>query len=327
MRLVTGAEAGVQKLHRLRRWRPVIGGALLMPIAYASPQALSSGHGALHLDLVLHLSMAYLAAIILLKVMASVISLSFGFRGGLFFASLFLGSLVGQLFAELINAGGFGFIVDTNDAALVGMAALSVSIVGGPDDAVAADPRGDARFCADGRSAHRLAHRQRLHAGNIRYSFSTWRLHLRGAAIRSPRDIGWMLGLTAARLMRKDPTVARDTLSIAAFRLEVPLGSTSKVILVDEKGHYRGIVPTAAAWVPDLDPMKPITAIATLCDSYLAAANDVRAILAMFDTAHADDLAVVDETGLVIGVVSEKYVRRRFLEESEEANRALYGER
>ncbi|MFX4914293.1 chloride channel protein, partial [Acinetobacter baumannii] len=90
------------------------------------------GHGALHLDLALHPALEFLAIVLLLKIAASVISLSFGFRGGLFFASLFLGSLIGQLFAGIVNTLGLGFALNPNDAALVGMAALSVSVVGGP---------------------------------------------------------------------------------------------------------------------------------------------------------------------------------------------------
>ena len=37
------------------------------------------------------------------------------------------------------------------------------------------------------------------------YSFSTWRLHLRGETIRSAHDVGWLRTLTAGRMMRTDP--------------------------------------------------------------------------------------------------------------------------
>jgi CIC family chloride channel protein len=60
----------------------VIGGFLLMPIAWLSPQALSAGHGALHLNLLLHPPIMFLLTVLALKIAASVISLSFGFRGG-----------------------------------------------------------------------------------------------------------------------------------------------------------------------------------------------------------------------------------------------------
>ena len=58
--------------------------------------------------------------------LASVISLGFGFRGGLFFASLYLGSLLGRLFAVLLDTYA-GANLDPTAASLVGMGALAVA--------------------------------------------------------------------------------------------------------------------------------------------------------------------------------------------------------
>ncbi len=49
MRLQTGLERFVQRWPLPALFRPVVGGLLLIPIAWISPQALSSGHGALRL--------------------------------------------------------------------------------------------------------------------------------------------------------------------------------------------------------------------------------------------------------------------------------------
>ena len=77
------------------------------------------------------------------------------------------------------------------------------------------------------------------------YSFSTWRLHLRGETIRSAHDVGWLRSLTAGRMMRTDaPTIAAAA-DLAEFRRRFPLGSTRRVVAVDEAGRYAGIVPTS----------------------------------------------------------------------------------
>ena len=39
------------------------------------------------------------------------------------------------------------------------------------------------------------------------YSFTTWRLHLRGETIRGGQDIGWLRDLTVARMMIPSPPV------------------------------------------------------------------------------------------------------------------------
>jgi len=49
-------------------------------------------------------------------------------------------------------------------------------------------------------------------------------------------------------------------------------------------------------------------------------------MIAAFDAASADELAVVDDGGKVIGVVTEKHARRRYFEALEEAQRDLFGE-
>lgn len=326
MRLVTFTEMQTQSWTRLARWRPVIGGLLLMPIAWLSPQALSAGHGALHLDLTLHPSVNFLLAILCLKILASVISLSFGFRGGLFFASLFLGSLVGQIFAGVLNASHLGFAIDSNDAALVGMAALSVSIVGGPMTLAMLMLETTHDFALMGvvLTASLIASAYTREA--FGYSFSTWRLHLRGSNVRSPRDIGWVRNLTAARLMRKDWMTVSHVLPIAEFRTRIPLGSTSKVVVTDAAGHYLGIVPTAAAYAPDLVETAPINSVITFPATTLAPSTDIQATLHQLDEAGADELAVVDDQGFVLGIVSEKHARRRYFEEVEAAQRATFGE-
>jgi len=326
MRLVAFSEQHVQSWTRLGRWKPVVGGLLLMPIAYLTPQALSAGHGALHLDLLLRPPVTFLLIVLLLKIAASVISLSFGFRGGLFFASLFLGSLIGQIFAGVVNAGPFGVMLSANDAALVGMAALSAAIVGGPMTLALLMLETTHDFALMGVVLTATLVSSAFTREVFGYSFSTWRLHLRGSTIRSPRDIGWMQTLTAARVMRKDWESVRDDATIAGFRARIPLGSTSKVVVTDAAGRYRGIVPTALAYRRDLDPASRIGELVILPATTLDPTTDVRSMLRLFDKASADELAVVDAGGQVLGIVSEKHARRRYFEEVEASQREMFGE-
>ncbi len=326
MRLVAFTELRVHGWRRIAGWKPVVGGLLLIPLAMLSPQTLSAGHGALHLDLVLRPPLSFLAIVLLLKIAASVISLSFGFRGGLFFASLFLGSLIGQIFAGLVNLGPLGALIDPNDAALVGMAALSVSIVGGPMTLAVLMLETTHDFALMGVVLTATLVSSAFTREMFGYSFSTWRLHLRGSTIRSPRDIGRLMTLTAGRIMRTDWTAVSQDMTVAEFRGRVPLGKTAKVILIDAEGHYRGIVPTAAAFHPDLDGASAVAGLATQSGIVLRRAMDIRSVLKLFDEASADELVVIDDDEQVIGVVTERHARRRYFEELEASQRELFGE-
>ncbi len=326
MRFVTLAEQRLQGWKLIAGWRPVIGGLLLIPLALASPQTLSAGHGALHLDLMLRPALAFLAVVLVLKIAASVISLSFGFRGGLFFASLFLGSLLGQLFADLVNMAEIGLRLDPNDGALVGMAALSVSIVGGPMTLAILMLETTHDFALMGVVLTATLISSALTRELFGYSFSTWRLHVRGSAIRSPRDIGWMHGLTASSLMRQDWISAPKGITIAEFRKRVPLGSAKKAIIADRNGRYSGIVTTDAAFRSDLDLATKVEGVAVLSDIFVTSTTSIHDLLGMFDREGADELAVVDADRQVIGVVTENYARRRYFEKIEISQRELFGE-
>lgn len=326
MRLVTAAERLFARITRGTAWRPVLGGLLMIPVALVSPQALSAGHGALHLDLVTRPPVATLLTILALKVLASAISLASGFRGGLFFASLFVGSLAGEAFAEAINQAGIGLMLDPTDFALVGMAALSVSVIGGPMTLALLMLETTHDFALMGVVLTAALVANAATRESFGYSFSTWRLHMRGSTIRSPRDIGWMTDLTAERLMRRDWMAVPDTLTIDEFRLAVPPGSTSKGILIDSAGRYRGIVPTAAAHSTALPGDEPVLALARQTTATLAPDSTIREILGSFDDYTADELAVTDREGRVVGVLSEHYARRRYLDALAKAERSHYAD-
>jgi CIC family chloride channel protein len=326
MRFQGLVEAGVAKLRIPPLARPFIGGLLLMPIAWASPQALSSGHGALRLELALQPAEQFLLTVFALKVLASVISLSFGFRGGLFFASLFLGSLLGPVYAGAVNLAAGHEVLSALDAALVGMAALSVVIVGGPMTLSLLVLETTHDFALVGVVLTATLCASAITRNLFGYSFSTWRFHLRGARIRSPRDIGWNEDITASDLMRRDPVVLDSAGTVEEFRDRVALGSTSRVLLRDAEGRFHGIVETARAYDPSHALDQPLAELVEGRHGSVGLREPIGAVLDAFDREDADDLAVVDRRGRIVGYLTAKYVARRYVEESEKAQARLFGE-
>ncbi|MDB5440992.1 MAG: hypothetical protein JWM33_3419 [Caulobacteraceae bacterium] len=306
--------------------KPVVGGVLLATIALNSPQTLSSGHGALQLDLGGNLPLKLLVLVLVLKTLASIVSLSTGFRGGVFFAALFLGSLVGQIYARLLAMTDLPFVLQPENAALVGMGAMAASVVGGPltMSFLVLETTHDFGVTAATLAAALVA--SSLVRERFGYSFSTWRLHLRGETIRSARDVGWMRSLTAQRMMRSDVRLIADGVSIAQFRERFPLGSGGRVVLVNSEGGYAGIVPTAKAFGDDLDDAAPISSLAQQKEMVLTPAMNIVQVMQVFDRAEADELAVVDDTRAVVGLLSQLYVSRRYARELEQVQQGLFGE-
>ena len=132
MRGVAYCESGMSRI-RMRPWlRPMLGGAVVGLIGMITPQVMSSGHGAIHIAGMVDSPLAQIATIFVLKSIASIVSLGAGFRGGLFFASLLIGALGGRLFADLANTVFPWLALEPHIYAIIGMGALSVSVIGGP---------------------------------------------------------------------------------------------------------------------------------------------------------------------------------------------------
>ncbi|MFD1950281.1 chloride channel protein [Sphingomonas arantia] len=322
---------GVVERASRRRWlpewaRPAVGGALLIPLAVLSPQALSAGHGALHADLAIGASIGFILLVLCVKSAASIVSLGFGFRGGLFFASLFLGTLLGHLYADSLALIVGHVVIDPRNAALVGMAAFAVAVVGGPMTMAMLVLQSTHDFSLTGAVIAASLVSSSIVRELFGYSFSTWRLHLRGETIKSARDVGWVKTLTAGRMMRKETHATPTALTIAEFRRTFPLGSTSRVVLTDGQGAYAGIVVVSTAYADGLDSAANVTTLATGHAQVLTPEMDISAVMAQFDATHTDELAVVSDDGHVLGLLSESYVRRRYADELEKAQRELFGE-
>ncbi|WP_420010179.1 chloride channel protein [Xanthomonas sacchari] len=327
MRLIGAIEQAINR-SPLPRWaRPVAGGLLLIPLALITPQVLSSGHGALHLDLTSPTSLRWLGILLLLKCLGSAISLGFGFRGGLFFASLFMGSLVGGLFAGVLNLGSGMALVDGTAASLAGMAAMAAAVIGAPMTMAMLVLEGTHDFVLASAVMVAVLVANTIVRQIFGYSFSTWRLHLRGETIKSARDVGWVKHLSAGRMMQKDVHPLAATTSVAEFRRRFPLGSGTRVVLEDDSGHYAGLVTLAAAYADGVNAEAAIVDYAGNRDVALPADTDVVTAMRQFDLTQSDELAVVDEQGKVLGVLSESFVRKRYAEELDKRQRELMGER
>lgn len=326
MRGVAFFESHIRRSFIPEAWRPAVGGLLLIPLAMITPQVLSAGHAALHIDLGAEVALRFILLVLVVKIAASTISLGFGFRGGLFFASLFIGSLVGQLFAGALAHIQSLPQVDPSDAALIGMAAMAVAIVGGPMTMSMLVLEVTHDFALTSVAITAALCSSTFVRETFGFSFSTWRLHTRGESIRSARDVGWMRALTVGKMMQRGVETAPATTSIVEFRRRFPLGSTSKVVLVDPAQQYAGIVETAKAFDSAVNADAEVGSLATLQGIALEPAQDVRSAIRTFDLSEADYLAVIDDSQAVLGTLSERFVHRRYAAEVEKAQREMFGE-
>ena len=328
MRGVAACEALFTKARVKPALRPMLAGALVGLLALISPQVLSSGHGALHLTGMFKLPLETIALIFVLKSIASIISLGSGFRGGLFFASLLLGALGGQLFAVGLNAVFPSLNANPDAYAVIGMGALSVAVIGGPLTMtfIALETTGDLWLTTAVLIAAIVS--MQVTREFFGYSFTTWRFHLRGETIRSAADVGWIRDLTVAQMMRSDVRTTPVESPVSAFREAFPLGSTNQVIAIDEDGRYAGMAIVAEAHSAELPGTAALRDILRHKDHMLLPQLTAQEAIAAFERYEAEALPVVDaaERRQVIGLLSEAHTLRRYSDASERQRRALLGE-
>ena len=326
MRGVTAIEAAFRRSNIPLWARPLLGGLVVGLLGCLTPKAMSSGHSALHAYVNVSFPFWVVLGIMVAKAIASAFSIGAGFRGGLFFASLFLGAMFGKVFAGVVGIMPFVTPMPAGLYAVVGMSGLAAAIVGGPLTMTFLALESTENFAVT------MAVLAAAIAATITvrrlfgYSFATWRFHLRGEQIRSAVDVGWIKVLTVGRMMRPVSVTVHTQSSLEAFRQDVPLGAAQRVVVTDESGRYAGIAypAEAASWPGD----GVVESILHLQDQFLLPGMSVKEALAAFESAQADALAVLDgrESRQILGLLTEQYALRRYNEELERRRKEISGE-
>jgi CIC family chloride channel protein len=306
--------------------RPILGGALLGALALLTPTVLGAGHGAMQILLVSNPTWLLLTTTIVLKMLASAISLGSGFRGGLFFASLMLGALIGQLYSVVLSSPFPNLTLQPGTAAIAALAALGTGVIGAPFSMIclALEITGDFSVTVGAVVASSVS--ALLVRELFGYSFATWRFHLRGEVIRGPQDVGWIQQLSATSLMRSDFDSAPDTMPILEAQKSFSPAQVKQIVLRSPNGSYSGLVSSADLHSIATQDDLPLSTLAQHRDEFLLPDATIREIMAAFERSEADVLAVVDRADhpSAIGTVSEAHVLRTYGEELERRNQELF---
>jgi CIC family chloride channel protein len=318
MRGVTLTEQALRRGVPWQHLRPVAGGLVVGLLALITPGVLSAGHASLHRLFMVESTFGAVALLLVLKALASAISIGAGFRGGLFFASLLLGALMGQLFAVCL-----AYVmppgVDATFLITVGTSAFGAAVIGAPLAMTFLALEMTGSFSLTGAVLVAVIASSVTVRRLFGYSFATWRFHLRGETIRSARDIGWLRDLTVGRLMRRDVRTVKADTRLPSFRRDFPLGAESRVVVLDEAGRYAGIVMVMDAHAETADALDTIAPLLHHADTPLLPAMNAKEAMAFFEATESEALAVIDNTQSrnVIGLLTQAHLLRRYGEELE----------
>ena len=305
--------------------RPALGGVVLGNIAWFFPEVLGSGHGGIEYTIA-HSPMGYelplLLGLIAAKIAGSAISIGTGFRGGMFSSSLYLGALYGAAVAVIVQRLAPWAGASDTVYILAGMGALAAGVVGAPMTMIFLVLEATTDFSATLGVTAAVIAAVLVVRHWFGYSFATWRFHLRGVALHSPHDVGWLHDLQVANLMRRDFAVVPIEQPLSDVCRQFPIGASIRVFAVNDKGGYEGYVDITevhSAAHRDGNTKLLVKDIARGAEHFLTPGQPIRETLDHFIASAAETLAVVDNSRdrRVQGYLSEAFALRRYYRELE----------
>jgi CIC family chloride channel protein len=330
--LAIGAMVGVtfveqwSKRASLPVWaRPAMGGLVLGNFAWFFPQVLGSGHGGIENTIAngpMGVAVPMLLGLIVAKMAASAVSIGSGFRGGMFSSSLYLGALFGAAIVATLHHLMPGTTLNDTGYVLAGMGAVAAGVVGAPVTMILLVLEATSDFSATLGVTVSVIVSVIVVRNWFGYSFATWRFHLRGVALHSPHDIGWLHDLQVANLMRRDFAVVPLDQPLAELVRQFPIGAVIRVFAIDDKGGYRGYVDLAEAHgaaYREGGAQLCVRDVARGAEHFLTPGQPIRETLDHFIASAAETLAVVDNPRdrRVQGYLSEAFALRRYYRELE----------
>lgn len=295
------------------------GGLATAFLALASPHVMGSGHGGIDFIFANSLGARVLATIFALKIAACAFSIGSGFRGGLFSASLFLGALLGGAVGTPVIQYGM-----MPGSALLGMQVVAMSAFGA---AVVGTPLAMAILAAEITS--RIGLMPEVLLGVITatlvvrvlfgYSFSIWRLHVRGSPARSAADIAWSRSIHVSDIMRPDVVRFSDAITCGELLSRYPPGSIKWIALVDEGGQYAGLCDVSEIAFAAKSPAQPVRDFARQRVEVLDVTQSLEDAIKWFEAPGRDAAIVVNSPMRmeVVGILTEAYALKRYAQELE----------
>ncbi|HVV64090.1 MAG TPA: chloride channel protein [Rhizomicrobium sp.] len=330
MLAVTWTERGLRAARAPDWLRPVVGGLVLSIVALSFPEVLGSGHGAIQLHFDRTWPWLAVSALLVAKIVASAVSVGSGFRGGLFSSSLFIGALMGSAFSEAIANFAPTLVAGKSVYMLAGMASVGAAIIGAPLTMVFLVLEATQDFPLTVAVLVAVIIASTISRLSFGYSFATWRFHLRGLGIRGAHDVGWIADMTVGRLMRSDPKVVMEQMSVRALRDLYPADSAKRLYVVSPAGKYLGVIDLAKAHSRDIDDALDGLVAADLAqerDLFLLPGDNVRTAFLRFEEAQSEALPVLASRSdpRLVGYLTEAYALKRYAQELEKTRLSELG--
>lgn len=255
VRMLYGAEDLFDEWDGVPEWfKPAVGGALLGGLALLyplvthitweqTPQIYNVGYTVIEDVLARGETLQFALALLILKLLATSLTLGSGGSGGIFAPSLFMGAMLGASFALLLNRLPLGFHVLPGAYALVGMAAVFAASAHAPVTAIIIlfELTGDYRVILPLMLTVVVA---TVLGGHLLHGESIYTLKLtrRGVRLHRGRDVDVLEAVFVGEVMEPNPPTVPETMSVAELRSYLFRSHHHGVMVLDHAQKLIGVV-------------------------------------------------------------------------------------
>ena len=284
-------------------------------MAIQFPHLLGVGYETTDMALKELLPLQLLLVLLAAKIIATAISLGFGFGGGVFSPSLFIGAMTGGAFGTIATSVFPEYSSGVDAYTLIGMGAVSACILGAPISTILIvfELTGDYTLTIAVMASVVIATiivEQAL--GN---SLFTWQLERRGINLKAGREVDLMAGTRVADLMKSDHTAVDAGAGVDEVADRLKEARYGELFVVEDGDQLAGVI-----MLPDLVPilsggegnakgsasMKAID-VARPDPPTLVAGDDIRRAMEIMDQTGESHIAVVadSKSRSLVGFVHE----------------------
>jgi CIC family chloride channel protein len=300
------------RLRLPRLSKPVLGGVLVGIIGIFFPQVFGNGYE--FMETVLHGQGLWylLAALVVMKVMATSITLGSGLPGGLFAPSLYIGAVTGGAFGKLAQTAFPSLAVSPGAYALVGMGAFLSAATHAPMTAIFLLFEMTASYqviipimlsCVLGTAISRHFKKD---------SLDTVELSRAGINLEAGKERNIMKSLTVGEVMTRDPESIPENMTLGQFAQFTASTRHTNFPLVDRRGDLTGIISVqdfmGVVFERDLMDLVVIKELATLDVITVTAEDDLDRAMKKIGYRNIEQLPVVDREGgrKLVGLISRR---------------------
>ncbi|MBL4615140.1 MAG: chloride channel protein, partial [Magnetovibrio sp.] len=322
LRAIFTAQDVAQKLPGPVWIRPGIAGFLVGLMALALPQILGVGYGITDDALSGNVALWLLVAVLVAKIIATGLSLGFGFGGGIFSPSLVVGAMLGGAFGIIVTSLWPVLNPGTGGYTLVGMGAVAAATLGAPISTtlIIFEMTGDYELTMGLMLAVVISTGITRHISKNNYF--ALQLERRGLDLKGGFESALLRAIRVCDVMEENSELVNQGMALAQLRVCLQDSKIGELFVVDDVGHLVGTITLAdlseTAFDPAMDVLINAADVVRRNPPMLQCNDHLEEALNTMRDSGESLIAVVDdlESRKFLGAVDEKHVMAAY-------NRAL----